>query len=307
MDNIIRIPKSVFSNQHTVTYTKMDIENKFRSDLAELNVYHFTKGSGFFISPSLMAGGFKSYFVHRGCLQSVDTGELLSAGDAIVMLPGEDYIHFEAIEDSQVIVHAINTPAYDEVTKNAKYIAVCLTELQNKDHYTKSHSDRVCKLVQRMAIKLGYKSAQYFHLYQAARYHDLGKIYIPDVILNKEGPLTNEEYDLMKSHVTQGEMLLKGIFPEEVYRIIHQHHERIDGTGYPEGLIDEELSEGGKLLGICDSFDAMVTDRVYKKGKSSEESLLELKRLAGVKYDLRLTHLFVEMIQSEDEEKVIFI
>lgn len=107
----------------------------------------------------------------------------------------------------------------------------------------------------------------------AARYHDLGKIKISDQILNKPGHFSQEEFLTMKDHVLETRRLLEPVVEEEVCLIAEQHHERLNGSGYPYGLKGDEISDLGKALAVIDTFDAMTTDRVYKKAKPLKKPL----------------------------------
>ncbi|WP_350344614.1 HD domain-containing phosphohydrolase [Proteinivorax tanatarense] len=100
----------------------------------------------------------------------------------------------------------------------------------------------------------------------------------------------------MKGHVVQAKSFIVSCFGKPVFDIACQHHERIDGSGYPYGLTDREISQEGKIIAICDSYDAMTTDRIYKKGKSKKEAIDELKELRGVKYDSCLVDLFIDKV-----------
>jgi len=151
-----------------------------------------------------------------------------------------------------------------------------------------------------MAARLRFSGNRLFNLTFATRYHDLGKIHIEDELLNKPDKLTTEEYSRMKEHVLLGKEMILHDFNEEIFRIIVQHHERMNGSGYPYGLSGDEISEDGRLIAICDSYDAMVTDRVYKRGKTPEEALQELRDLSGTLFDSRLVEAFIAMMQEDD-------
>jgi len=151
-----------------------------------------------------------------------------------------------------------------------------------------------------MAARLRFSGNRLFNLTFATRYHDLGKIHIEDELLNKPDKLTTEEYSRMKEHVLLGKEMILHDFNEEIFRIIVQHHERMNGSGYPYGLSGDEISEDGRLIAICDSYDAMVTDRVYKRGKTPEEALQELRDLSGTLFDSRLVEEFIAMMQEDD-------
>ena len=172
-------------------------------------------------------------------------------------------------------------------TKNYKDALYTLVDLiEKRDTYTGGHSSRVAEYSKKIAQEMGLNSSSIDTLYEAAILHDIGKIAIPDSILLKPGDLNDLEYDLIKQHVNMGYDVLKkyNIF-KDIAHIIKIHHERIDGSGYPEGLKGDEISLEGKILAVADSFDAMTTSRIYKPRKSVKDALEEFEKLSGVKFD----------------------
>ncbi|MGV2950008.1 HD-GYP domain-containing protein, partial [Acinetobacter sp. AGC35] len=129
-------------------------------------------------------------------------------------------------------------------------------------------------------------------LYFASAFHDVGKINIPEEILNKPGHLTEEEFEIIKRHSYDGYEMVKELYYTNISQIILQHHERLDGSGYPYGLRDNEISLEAKIIGIVDTYDAMTSDRPYREGLSPEIAIAELKRLAGIQYDPYLVEIF---------------
>lgn len=138
-------------------------------------------------------------------------------------------------------------------------------ELYLKDNYSIVHSGRVFSMVMKMGVALDYNPTRIQNLLDAAIHHDLGKVFIPDAILKKASKLNIEEFTIMKNHVFLCEGPILEACAPEVYEIVLQHHERMDGSGYPYGLAGDEILEEARIIAICDSYDAMTTDRVYKK------------------------------------------
>ncbi len=282
-----------------VEFRQVSVENKYKDEFLEVNVYKFIKGSGLSIVPTQNSEEVKTFIVMYGSCYNAETESVLVPGDIVVMKNSDEYVNLIMLESTEIIEQGYNVNSFKSVDENVTNLLDILDSIQQKDLYTDEHCKRVFNLSTRMALKLGYKGFKLYYLRRAARYHDIGKLYISDAILSKPDKLNDLEYAEMKNHVNLGKELIQDIFCEEIFSIISQHHERIDGSGYPNGLIGEEISEEGKILAICDSYDAMTTDRVYKKGKSHEEAILELRDLAGILYDERLVEVFIDVLESK--------
>ena len=147
-----------------------------------------------------------------------------------------------------------------------------------------AHSERVAGFVRRLAEAAGWPAVPVAQLAEAARIHDVGKVCIPDEILLKSGPLAADEYELVKTHAALGAQMAREALSDEQAQWIEQHHERFDGTGYPQGLTGSEISEGAGLLALADSWDAMTTVRSYSPAKSEADALAECVLLAGAQF-----------------------
>ncbi|MDY5576040.1 MAG: two-component regulator propeller domain-containing protein [Lachnospiraceae bacterium] len=168
-----------------------------------------------------------------------------------------------------------------------------------KDENTSQHSVRVSEYSVLIAKKLGYSEEACEELKKIAILHDIGKIGIPDRVLNKPARLTDEEYEIMKSHVQRGAEILKNFtLIDHVAEGALYHHERYDGTGYLHGLKGEEIPLNARIIGIADAFDAMTANRVYRKKLNMEYVLEELKRGKGTQFDPKLVDIMLELIED---------
>jgi HD-GYP domain-containing protein (c-di-GMP phosphodiesterase class II) len=173
-----------------------------------------------------------------------------------------------------------------------------LTQLKHRDEYTSEHSMNACVLSILLGRHMGMDSANLHYLGLCGLLHDIGKIKVPQHILNKPARLTVEEDRIMRLHPDYGMEILqasRGIRAEAL-AVAYGHHERIDGSGYPRGVRDEELSLFTKIVAIADSYDAITSDRVYKAGLSHMEALSILNRSAGIHFDRSLTLNFIECL-----------
>lgn len=175
-------------------------------------------------------------------------------------------------------------------------IRTLISIINAKDRYTYGHSERVTVYAGKLAQKLGFTEHQLAMLSYAAYLHDIGKIEISRELLNKRAALTCEEWQIFSKHPVWGADIIKPINPlREIYPFILYHHENYDGTGYPHGLCGSEIPVEARILRIADSFDAMTTERPYKKSMTVEEALAELQKYAGSHFDPLLVTYFLEL------------
>ena len=172
-------------------------------------------------------------------------------------------------------------------------VTVLANAIEGRDHYTRGHVDRVTKIAMWMAQELGWPEDQLRTLEFGARLHDIGKVIVPDHILNKAGKLTPEEWNLMRQHPVAGEKMLGGISHlQSVRPYVLYHHERWDGSGYPEGLKKREIPLEARLLAIVDVYDALTTERPYHPARPHDEVLKFLELNAGKHFDPDLVLVF---------------
>jgi response regulator RpfG family c-di-GMP phosphodiesterase len=174
--------------------------------------------------------------------------------------------------------------------------------LEARDSETHGHSERVVNFSLRLGQELVLDAEQTRSLEFGSLLHDIGKIGVPDAILRKPAGLTEDEWVRMREHTLHGQKILGGIpFLEGAARVVAQHHERWDGSGYPLGLKGEEIDLNARIFAVADAFDAMVSDRVYRTGRTYEAALAELESCAGVQFDPRVVEAFRRVPRQEWE------
>ncbi len=175
-----------------------------------------------------------------------------------------------------------------------------VTAIDNKDHYTRAHSEEVTYLSLLVARELGYGREQLEAVRISGLLHDVGKIAVPDSILRHPGKLGRDEWDIMQQHPVFGALIVKDVpHLERVIDGIKYHHEKWDGSGYPEQRVAEDIPEMGRLLAMGDCYSALTTDRPYRKGWKPEAALEEIERCAGSHFDPNLCALFLQIMRRE--------
>ena len=177
------------------------------------------------------------------------------------------------------------------------------TALETRDQETHGHSERVVSYSLRLGREYGLNREQMKALEFGSLLHDIGKIGVPDSILRKPAKLTEEEWVLMREHPLHGQQILRGIeFLQGAARVVAQHHEQWDGSGYPLGLQEEEIDLNARIFAVADAFDAITSDRVYRKGKSYEAAAKELDDWAGRQFDPKVVAAFHRVAKEDWEE-----
>ena len=175
--------------------------------------------------------------------------------------------------------------------------------LETRDSETHGHSERVVTYSLRLGREYGLSSEEMKALEFGSLLHDIGKIGVPDSILRKPAKLTEEEWVRMREHPMHGQQILRGIeFLQGAARVVAQHHEKWDGTGYPLGLKREEIDICARIFAVADAFDAITSDRVYRRGKPYEAAAKELDDWAGRQFDPKIVEAFHRVPKEDWEE-----
>lgn len=228
------------------------------------------------------------------------------AGNAYVLEPGDAVLtenlpepfFLTALTDVKIL-YLTEKPQFHTISEHLSQLKHLAIEVELKDGYTAGHCERLQELSYRTGLKLGLSSTDLYHLYFGAYLHDVGKIRVPLTILNKPGKLTSDEWDVIKKHAEYGRELLENTFMTRSGKIVEQHHERLDGSGYPFGLRGDEISIEAAVVAVADTFDAMTTDRPYRKAMDATSALDEIWRYAGVHYRRDVVSAFTSIIKAE--------
>ncbi len=224
--------------------------------------------------------------VRQGQIADLTEGAFRSAG----LVAGQAAV---AIENARLYKN-LHSAYLDTIASLANAIEI-------RDSYTRGHTDRVRLAAEAIATKLGWDSDRLFDLWMCCTLHDVGKIGVPDRILNKPGKLTDEEFRIMRTHPVIGAKIVEDVpFLGPALPYILYHHERWDGAGYPEGLKGEDIPIEGRILSVADTFDAIISDRPYRKGGPIERAVDELKLHAGTQFDPEIVEAFLELLSEHN-------
>lgn len=197
------------------------------------------------------------------------------------------------LAERKVVEHMLQLITADDLHE---LVDALTTALDAKNQYTCGHSERVAELSLLLAYELGLPAAEQTRIHIGAHLHDIGKIGIPDSILNKAGKLTDAEFAIIRQHPEIGGNIAGKIkVLHSVQDIIRHHHERLDGRGYPDGLIGGEISLGARIVAVADAFDAMTSIRPYRPALSIAQALAELRRGRGTQFDPAVVDVLLDM------------
>ena len=237
--------------------------------------------------------GTEFYYILSGEMSAdLPTGTLVAnAGDVIVVHQLEAPTIFLARSEVRFL-YATNLPSFHQISGRLRELMRLATEVERKDGYTAQHCLRLQQLSYATGKELGLAHHRLRNLSYGAYLHDVGKARLPVELLLKPGALTAEEWTEMKKHPTYGRQMLDETFMKPAGAIVEQHHERRDGSGYPLGLRGDEILVESSIVAVADTYDAMTTDRPYRKGASPETAMQELAKFAGRHYPAEVVDAF---------------
>jgi diguanylate cyclase (GGDEF)-like protein len=248
--------------------------------------------------PLTMSFGVASYPAHGGAADS-----LLRAADE-ALYAAKSLGRDRSVLYSAEVAGILNATS-DEGKQSQANLATVLglaEALDLRDSGTAKHSQTVGRFAQLMARELGLPRETVERVRLAGIVHDIGKIAVPDSILRKPGPLTDDEYEQMKKHPEHGGRILGGSGLGDIRSWVLMHHERPDGRGYPRALGDDEIPLEAKVIAVADAYEAMISDRVYRKGIGAAAAREELLRCAGTQFDRRVVAAFLAALDREGDQ-----
>jgi two-component system cell cycle response regulator len=216
-----------------------------------------------------------------------------------VLVPNEAPSPAEAMRLANERLYALKHALRPQVQKHGTEVLMAALDKRSPSHG--DHVRGVSELVEALARKLGLTPEELDHVRLAAELHDIGKVALPQTILEKRFPLDEEEWEYVRRHTLMGERVLKAA-PAlgDVARLVRWSHERFDGYGYPDGLDSSEIPLGARILAVCDAFDAMISPRPYRKAMSPQQAIAELRKEMGAQFDPIVVEAFCVLMDERN-------
>jgi putative nucleotidyltransferase with HDIG domain len=278
-----------------VSFESGSLQLLYSSGNTELSLMTLKRDMRFFIVPNEEGQvANEVYYILEGELsfQHEERHIVLSRGDYVVAEGLEEAVAFQGLSDVSMVYFS-SQPSFDYVGQEAEKLMQLADSIEQKDGYTADHCKRIQDFSLRTAEYMGLSHTRLYLLNYGAYLHDVGKAKLPEGMLQKPGKLTPQEWTIMKQHPTLGRELLENSFLQEVGALVEQHHERLDGSGYPKGLKGLEISLEAFIIAVADTFDAMTTDRPYRAALPVSHALAELRKYAGQHYPKEVVEAFI--------------
>ncbi len=297
-------------------FTRLDVGEGLAGQAADtMQVVHIndlrSEATSLTQSPYIKNEGFIAYYgvplISKGKVQGV-----LELFHRSVLNPDEDWMVFLETLTSETAIAVDNAQMFRDLEKSNQDLSMAYETtlegwaktLELRDRETEGHSHRVLDLTMRLANKLGVDEAQMVNIHRGAVLHDIGKMGIPDHILLKDGPLDDEEWEMMRKHpVLAFDMLSSIPFLSNATDIPYCHHEKWDGSGYPRGLKGEEIPLSARIFAIVDVWDALRSDRPYRQAWTDQEAIEYIKEQSGRHFDPMVVKAFMEVLGIERRKK----
>ena len=242
------------------------------------------------------------YYVLSGCLQYTLNGTVhrVGPGQHLVSENISEPLILQSLTKTHLLV-TVSQPQFYQISHNLEELTKLAVNIEVKDGYTADHCRRLQRLSRATGRQLNLSQTELYRLDFGSLLHDIGKVKVPTDILQKPGKLTPEEWDIIKQHPSMGREILDKTFLKGAGIVVEQHHERMDGSGYPYGLSGKDILTEAYIVAVADTFDAMTTDRPYRKALPDEVAFEEIRRHAGVHYPKEVVDAFFAAVEELGE------
>lgn len=299
-------------NVHQKDVSLMSFENKaglFRLlvEDTDLEVFesHINVGKSILCQPYESKDSVNIIFVISGRLFHTNDRSYIHPGERIVFKNLDVTHHLSVIEETKLL-RIRKGNHFVKQASDVNDIYQLIHKIQEKDMYTEDHCNNSGNLAVQIATMLHLSETQIQNLLYAGKIHDVGKLQIPESILNKPSQLTPAEYEIIKKHSEFGyDIVMRETQNADIAKIVLDHHERLDGSGYPKGLKGDEISIEARIMAVADSFDAMTSNRPYKASISIEAAFEDLQKYTGILYDPVVIDVLGEILFTFHQNKKI--
>lgn len=280
----------------------MELSLLAKGDGTEIMTYKYGPGVVFRVDPSEDGTIMEFFYVLSGTIvwQGQYDEKIINAGEYFYVHSLKASTHFKTLSEV-MLLYVSSQPVFYLLSDEIEKMMEILKKVEEKDMYTHGHGMRLQKYSFKIGERMHLSKNNLDVLSRAAAFHDIGKINVPDEILGKPGRLSKEEFDIIKKHPEDGEHIISNTFLKEASIPIRQHHERLDGSGYPDGLKGNEICLEAKIIAAVDTYDAMTSDRPYRKGMEPRVALEEIKGLIGKHYDEKVVLCLEEILKEQGE------
>lgn len=257
-------------------------------------------GSVMWITPGECHDYLEYYMILEGelLIHKEDEEVFLSAGDSFYMTLFENEILLTPLKELKLLC-VTTKPVFDEFFGFVDDLNILIEQIEKTDNYTSTHCKRVMKYAVEIAKVMNLEKAQLDDIVVSALFHDIGKCHIPEELLNKPTALLSSEYEIIQCHSTYSQQLLMGHFSPTIGHIARSHHERCDGSGYPDGLTKDDICIEARIIAVADTFDAMTSERPYKNAMKFSDALRELRATSGTLYDSDVVAAFLSLFDGD--------
>ena len=291
--------KNTFKEKSVQNSAELSLLGK--GDGAEVMIQEINKDETVFIEPSDSSDVMEFFYILDGKLEiEKDKSKvILNKDDYFYVHHLSTYVQFHTVTHVKLIYFSTQ-PVFHFLSTTIKELIELANTVEEKDSYTHGHINRVKNYALKIANKMRLSKEKIENIGLAALFHDVGKINIPDEILKKTGKLTYEEFEIMKKHSAWGAEIVSKTYFEKLSDIIRQHHERIDGKGYPDQISGEEILIEAKVISVADSYDAMISDRPYRQSLTPHIAAKKLISLKDIYYDEKVVDALIEVLKDEE-------
>ncbi len=298
LDNLYIGRKNTFKEKFIQNSAKLSLIGK--GDGSEVMIQEITSDQIVFIEPGENSELMEFFYILDGELE-IDKDEnktLLEKDDYFYVHHLDEHVQFHTVTDVRLLYFSTQ-PVFHYLSSTIKELVELTNIVEDKDIYTHGHISRVKDFSLKIGNKLRLSKEKIENIGFAALFHDIGKINVPDEILKKPGKLTEEEYEIMKNHPNWGAEIVSKTYFEKLSEVIRQHHERIDGSGYPDKLKGDSICIEAKIIAVADSYDAMTSDRPYSMAKCPKLATEELITLKGIAYEGKVVDALIQVLMDD--------